>query len=30
MPSEREATRRWLGDIRHHIVMAEGFAAGIA
>ena len=30
MPSEREATRRWLSDIRHHIVMAEGFAAGIA
>jgi uncharacterized protein with HEPN domain len=29
MPSEREATRRWLSDIRHHIVMAEGFAAGM-
>jgi len=28
MPSEREATRRWLGDIRHNIVMAEGFVAG--
>ncbi len=23
MPSEREATRRWLFDIRHHIAMAE-------
>jgi uncharacterized protein with HEPN domain len=30
MPSEREAIRRWLSDIRHHIVMAEGFVAGIA
>jgi uncharacterized protein with HEPN domain len=29
MPSEREATRRWLNDIRHNIVMAEGFAAGM-
>jgi uncharacterized protein with HEPN domain len=29
MPSEREATRRWLGDIQHHIAMAEGFVAGI-
>ena len=29
MPSEREATRRWLSDIRHHIIMAEGFAAGM-
>jgi uncharacterized protein with HEPN domain len=27
MPSEREAVRRWLGDIRHHIAMAEGFIA---
>jgi hypothetical protein len=30
MPSEREAIRRWLGDIQHHIAMAEGFVAGIA
>lgn len=30
VPSEREATRRWLIDIRHNIVMAEGFVAGIA
>ena len=30
MPSEREGTRRWLTDIRHHIVMAEGFATGMA
>ena len=29
MPSEREAIRRWLGDIQHHIAMAEGFVAGI-
>ena len=29
MPSEREATRRWLGDIRDNIIMAEGFAAGM-
>ena len=30
MPSEREATRRWLIDIRHNIVMAEGFVAEIS
>jgi uncharacterized protein with HEPN domain len=29
MPSEQEATRRWLNDIRHHIAMAEGFVQGI-
>jgi uncharacterized protein with HEPN domain len=29
MPSEHEAVRRWLGDIRHHIVIAEGFVAGM-
>jgi uncharacterized protein with HEPN domain len=29
MPSEREATRRRLSDIRHNIVMAEGFVAGM-
>jgi uncharacterized protein with HEPN domain len=29
MPSEHEAARRWLSDIRHHILMAEGFVAGI-
>src|SRR5450755_1562098 len=29
MPSEREATRRWPGDIQHHIAMSEGFVAGI-
>ena len=28
MPSEHEATRRWLTDIPHNIVMAESFAAG--
>lgn len=27
MPSEPEAIRRWLNDIRHHIAMAEGFVA---
>ena len=25
----REATRRWLSDIRHHIAMAGGSAAGM-
>ena len=29
MPSDAEATSRWLNDIRHHIVMAEGFVAGM-
>jgi uncharacterized protein with HEPN domain len=29
MPFERDATRRWLGDIQHNIAMAEGFATGI-
>lgn len=29
MPSEPEATRRWLNDIRHHIEMANGFIAGL-
>jgi uncharacterized protein with HEPN domain len=29
MPSDPKPTRRWLGDIRHNIVMAEGFAVGI-
>ena len=30
MPSESEATRRWLNDIQHHIAMAEAFVAGMA
>lgn len=30
MPSEREAVRRWLEDIRHHIAMAERFVAGMS
>lgn len=30
MPSEAEAARRWLNDIRHHIAMAEGFVAGMS
>jgi uncharacterized protein with HEPN domain len=29
MPSDREATRRWLIDIQHHIIMAQGFVAGL-
>jgi uncharacterized protein with HEPN domain len=28
MPSELEATYRWLADIRHHIAMAQGFIQG--
>ena len=29
MLSDSEAARRWLNDIHHHIVMAQGFVAGI-
>lgn len=29
MPSESEATRRWLNDIRHHMELANGFIAGL-
>jgi uncharacterized protein with HEPN domain len=29
MPSESEATRRWLNDIRYHIELANGFIAGL-
>ena len=29
MPSEPEATRRYLNDIHHHIEMAKGFIAGM-
>ena len=29
MPSEPEATRRRLNDIRHHIEMGKGFIVGI-
>lgn len=29
MPSDLEATRRWLHDIRHHIVLAQGFLEGM-
>ena len=29
MPSEPEAVRRWLDDMRHHIAMAERFTTGI-
>ena len=28
MPSDAEATRRWLGDIHYHIDLAESFVAG--
>ncbi len=30
MPSEQEAPRRWLVDIRHHITMAQGFVGEIS
>jgi uncharacterized protein with HEPN domain len=30
MPSDQEAVRRWLEDIRHHIAMAERFVAGMS
>jgi hypothetical protein len=30
MPSDSEATGRWLNDIGHHITMAEGFVAGMS
>jgi uncharacterized protein with HEPN domain len=29
MPSEAGEAHRWLSDIKHHIVMAESFVAGI-
>jgi hypothetical protein len=29
MPSESDATRSRLNDIRHHIEMANGFIAGL-
>jgi uncharacterized protein with HEPN domain len=29
MPSDTEATRRWLSDIHHHIAMATDFVAGV-
>ena len=29
MPSESEAVRRWLNDIRHHVEMARNFVAGV-
>ncbi len=28
MPFDPQDTRRWLGDIQHHIALAESFAAG--
>ncbi len=30
MPSDRDATRRRLNDIRHNIALAERFTAGVA
>jgi uncharacterized protein with HEPN domain len=30
MPSESETTRRWLLDIRHHIVLARSFVQDVA
>jgi hypothetical protein len=30
MPSDQEAVRRWLDDIRHHVAMAQIFAAGMS
>jgi uncharacterized protein with HEPN domain len=30
MPSDIDAARRWLADIKHHIAMAEGFVAGMS
>ena len=30
MPSDRDATGRWLNDIRHHIATIEVFVAGMA
>ena len=29
MPSDAEATRRWLNDIRHHIATAEAFVGNM-
>jgi uncharacterized protein with HEPN domain len=29
MPSDTEATRRWLADIHYHIAAAQNFAAGM-
>jgi hypothetical protein len=30
MPSDSEATGRWLNDIGHHIAMADGFVGGMS
>jgi uncharacterized protein with HEPN domain len=30
MPSDPGAVRRWLGDIQHHITMAERFVEGMS
>jgi len=30
MPFDPGAARRWLGDIHHHIILAQTFAAGMS
>jgi uncharacterized protein with HEPN domain len=30
MPSDPDAIRRWLNDIRHHLVMAQTFVEGMS
>jgi uncharacterized protein with HEPN domain len=30
MPSDREATHRWLRDMEYHIGLAESFVAGVS
>jgi hypothetical protein len=30
MPSDADATRRWLDDIRHHITPAQTFVEGMS
>ena len=30
MPSDQETIRRWLNDIRHHVVMAQSFVEGMS
>ena len=29
MPSDPRAAERWLTDIRYHILLAQGFVAGV-
>jgi uncharacterized protein with HEPN domain len=30
MPSDPDSVRRWLNDIRHHIIMAQSFVDGMS